>query len=215
MKLLIIVFTIMLFGCSDAQIANKYTKGELDYFYEVALGAEFGDSIPVVKKWKDDILIKVNGAPTEDDINTIKTIVNDINDLLGSVNVKIVDENENVKITFSPESEFADLDPNYVPTDYGFFWALWYDDNYAIYEASILISSSDIAQAERSHLIREELTQSLGLMNNSNKFENSIFYQERTNITAYSDIDQAIIALLYLPQIKPGMTKVEISRLFD
>ncbi len=210
MKLLIIVFTIMLFGCSDTQIANKYTKEELTYFYEIALGAEFGDAVPVIKKWENDIRIKIAGGPTAEDINSINMIVKDLNSLLGSINAKIVDNNENVSIAFSPESEFPTLDPNY-----GFFWALWHDDNYTIYEASILISSADITQAERSHLIREELTQSLGLMNDSDKFENSIFYQEWTDITTYSDMDKAVIELLYLKQIKPGMTKSEISRLFD
>jgi hypothetical protein len=215
MKKLIVIFTVMVIGCSNTQISNKYSKAQMDYFFEIALGAEFGDSVPVIKKWDDDIHIKIHGEPTEDDINSIKKIVNELNDLLGVVNVRIVDENENVSITFSPESEFASLDPNYVPTNYGFFWALWHDDNYVIYEASILISSVEITQMERSHLIREELTQSLGLMNDSDAFDNSIFYHKWTDVTNYSDIDRAVIELLYHKQIKPGMTKSQVAEILS
>lgn len=215
MKKLIIIFTIMVIGCSDTQLSIKYSKEQIDYFFDIALGAEFGDSVPVIKKWKDNIRIKIVGEPTVDDINTIKTIVNDLNELLGGINVKIVDENENVTITFSPESKFAGLDPNYVPTNYGFFWALWHDDNYVIYDASILISSAGISQNERSHLIREELTQSLGLMNDSDRFDDSIFYQKWTAVTNYSDIDRAVIEMLYHKQIKPGMTKSQVSKIFS
>jgi len=92
-------------------------------------------------------------------------------------------------------------------TNYGFFWALWHDDNYVIYDANILVSSAGVTQDERSHLIREELTQSLGLMNDSNKYEDSIFYQKWTDVTQYSDIDKAVIQLLYLKKIKTGMTR--------
>jgi len=98
------------------------------------------------------------------------------------------------------------LNPNYVPTNYGFFWSLWHDDNYEIYNSRILVSSADINQTERSHLIREELTQSLGLMNDSNKYEDSIFYQDWTDVTEYSIIDKSVIKMLYLKKIKPGMT---------
>ena len=76
--------------------------------------------------------------------------------------------------------------------------------------ASILISSADITQKERSHLIREELTQSLGLMNDSNKYKDSIFYQEWTDIAEYSEIDKAVIKLLYQKKIEPGMSKEQV-----
>jgi len=92
---------------------------------------------------------------------------------------------------------------------------LWHDDNYVIYNASILVSSADITQNERSHLIREELTQSLGLMNDSNKYKNSIFYQEWTDVTDFSEIDKSIIKLLYQKKVKPGMSKEQVLKVLN
>ena len=212
MKLQLILFLIIiiLISCTHQIDTNNYSKEEIDYFTEIALGAEFGDEISVIKKWTGDIRIKINGEPTKADLQTINSIISDLNYLISEIKIKIVDKDENLIITFSPESKFVSIDPNYVPTNYGFFWALWHDDNYVIYEARILISSVDITQQERSHLIREELTQSLGLMNDSNKYNNSIFYQEWTDVTDYSEIDKAVIKLLYQKKIEPGMSKEQV-----
>jgi len=197
-------------GCSSQIEIKTYESAAVDYFVEIALGAEFGDSVPVIKKWNSDIRIKINGEPTEADMKTINDIVADLNELINGIKVKLVEKSENVNITFTPESDFNSIDPNYIPTNYGFFWALWHDDNYVIYNANIMVSSADITQAERSHLIREELTQSLGLMNDSNLYEDSIFYQEWTDVTNYSAIDKTIIELLYLKKITAGMNKEQV-----
>ena len=203
-------FVVLLFGCSFQSNSNDYSQEEINYFIDIALGAEFGDEIPVIKKWIDDVRIKVNGEPTEADLQTLINIIDDLNELVAGIKIKLVDRNENLIITFSPETEFSTIDPNYVPTNYGFFWTLWHDDNFVIYDANILVSSTGITQQERSHLIREELTQSLGLMNDSNKYKDSIFYQEWTDVTKFSEIDKAVVKLLYLKKIKPGMSKEQV-----
>lgn len=201
---------VLLIGCSFQSDTNNFTQEEIDYFTEIVLGAEFGDEIPVIKKWTNDIRLKIVGKPTEADMQTINSIISDLNYLIGGIKIKLVDKKENLTITFPPENQFKVIDQNYVPTNYGFFWALWHDDNFVIYNASILVSSAGITQQERSHLIREELTQSLGLMNDSNKYNNSIFYQEWTDFTEFSKIDKSVIKLLYLKKIKPGMSKEQV-----
>jgi len=215
MKTIFIAFTFLIIGCSFQSNSNDFSQEEIDFFTEIALGAEFGEQIPVVKKWTDDIRIKVNGKPAAKDLQTLNNIVTDLNEIITGIKIKLVDKNENLTITFSPESDFTSLDTNYVPTNYGFFWALWHDDNFVIYEANILVSSTDITQKERSHLIREELTQSLGLMNDSNKYKDSIFYQEWTDVTKFSEIDKTVITLLYLKKITPGMSKEQVVEVLN
>ncbi len=210
MKLILFLLSLLIIGCSFQSDSNNFTKEEIEYFTEIVLGAEFGDEIPVIKKWNDNIRIKINGEPTVADLQTITNIIDEFNELISGIKIKLVEKKENLTITFSPESDFAEIDPNYMPTNFGFFWALWHDDNFVIYDASILVSSAEVTQKERSHLIREELTQSLGLMNDSNKYNDSIFYQEWTDVTKFSEIDKAIIELLYLKKIKPGMSKEQI-----
>ena len=215
MKNTFIAFMFILIGCSFQSNTNNYSQEEIDYFTEIALGVEFGDDVPVIKKWTNDIRIKINGEPTDFDLQTINNIISDLNKLIAGIKIKQVDKKGNLTITFAPESNFTTIDPNYVPTNYGFFWALWHDDYFVIYAASILISSADITQQERSHLIREELTQSLGLMNDSNKYNDSIFYQEWTDLTELSEIYKAVIKLLYHKKIKPGMSKDQVLNILN
>ena len=83
MKTLITVLTFFLIGCSSAKINKQYSQQEIDYFMEIALGAEFGDIVPVIKKWEDDVRIKIKGIPTQEDLQSITTVVDELNEQLG------------------------------------------------------------------------------------------------------------------------------------
>lgn len=117
----------------------------------------------------------------------------------------------NCEIHFAPESRFASIEPHYVPTNYGFFWTNW-NANGEIYWARVLISATNVTQQERAHLIREELTQSLGLMNDSSAYADSVFYQEWTDVTHYSPADTRVIGMLYSDLVSPGMTQEQATR---
>ncbi|MBD1805645.1 DUF2927 domain-containing protein [Microcoleus sp. FACHB-SPT15] len=194
---------------NNIQLVNRnYTPAQINYFFEIALGSEFGSSNPTIKKWDRDIKIKVNGSPTAEDLKTLQTVLDEINTLTNSIKLQIDAKNPNLEIYFVPESQFAQYEPNYSPVNYGFFWTDW--DNDAIYNSRVLISTIGLTQKERSHLIREELTQSLGLMKDSYIYQESIFYQGWTDVTDYSDLDKAVIQMLTLPEIRPGMTKSQV-----
>ncbi len=207
------ILTLILFalaGCDIRDVDMVYTQEEVDYFLEIVLGAEYGSSENTIKKWTQDIKIKVHGTPTESDRQTLDTVISELNDLIGSIQLSIIDQGANVDIHFLPESEFSSVEPNYVPVNYGFFWVHWYATK-EIYHARILIATDHVTQKERSHLIREELTQSLGLMKDSDEYEDSIFYQGWTDVTSYADIDKTIIEILYREEILPGMTGTEVT----
>ena len=48
------------------------------------------------------------------------------------------------------------------------------------------------------------MTQSLGVLMDSSRYPDSIFYSGWTTVTEYSDLDRAVIRLLYDPRIEPG-----------
>lgn len=180
------------------------------YFLEIALGSEFGNHRNRIKKWQNKIRIQVHGEPTSSDLQTLKQIIGELNAIPGIPEIKLHDQDANITIYFSPEPKFRKIEKNYRSKNMGFFWAWWDPLTYEIYRARILISSTGITQQERNHLIREELTQSLGLMNDSNRYPDSIFYQSWTRTTKYADIDKSVIRLLYRSDIQPGMTTTEI-----
>jgi hypothetical protein len=185
-----------------------YTQEQINYFLEVAMGAEFGSSNSSIRKWSGPIRIKVNGTPTQTDLATLRAVVSELNDLTEGIELQITDSNPNMEIYFVPESQFSRYEPNYRPVNMGFFWTWW--SNNILNRARILITTEGVTQQERSHLIREELTQSLGLMQDSNRYSDSIFYQRWTDVIAYTDLDRAVISILYRPEIHSGMNRNQV-----
>ena len=193
----------------DENSESGYTYDEIEYFTEIALGTEYGDNTQVIRKWNSDIRIKVNGYPNENDLKALDQVVSDINEITGDkINVSIVETNQNININFVPLSEFSIC--NAPPGNYGYFNCKWRDN--VIYECTICVATDDVLlKEERTHMIREEITQSLGLMNDSLKYRDSIFYQGWTQTQRYLEIDRKMIEILYSDYIKPGMGKEEVE----
>ncbi|NDJ17961.1 DUF2927 domain-containing protein [Myxacorys almedinensis] len=188
-----------------------FTQEQINYFMEIALGSEYGAGAnPKIRKWQGDVRVQYFGTPTPADLSTLNTVIDELNALTGgAIRLQLVQNNPNITMYFVPESQFRSYEPRYVPTNFGFFATSW-DATGRIYKANVLINSRDVTQKERSHLIREELTQSLGLMRDSERYSNSMFYQPWTDVTQYADIDKALIQMLYNPSIQTGMTKAEV-----
>ncbi|MFQ6027168.1 MAG: DUF2927 domain-containing protein [Dehalococcoidia bacterium] len=182
----------------------------VDYFIALAFGKEYGSSDSGLHKWDRDIRIKVYGQPTPADRSALQLVLAELDKLTPGITLNSVSDNPNIEIHFVPESQFSALEPKYIPTNYGFF-RVWWDRTGDIYRARILISSDGISQKARTHLIREELTQSLGLFNDSWEHPTSIFYQGWTTTADYSSLDRRLIGWLYRPTLTAGMTPVQAA----
>lgn len=189
-----------------------YKDREIEYFFETVFGAEYGDSDYAVHKWADDIRIDVKGHPTGEDLETLDEVVFELNYLIDDINLSIVNWDSNIQIYFDVPSNFPSIEPNYVPGNSGFFWA-WWDGSGNLYKARILISTEGITQDERSHLIWEEVTQVLGIMNDSYEYADSIFYQEWTDVQGLSEIDKAVVEILYDTRLRSGMSMEEVTKI--
>lgn len=127
----------------------------------------------------------------------------ELNDLIAPLQIRLATESPNVVVHFVPEARFVEILPEFRPPNRGFHWVRWNEFG-EIYAATVLIPRTGVSQAERSHILREELTQSLGFLMDSNRHPDSIFYSGWTTVTEYSDLDRAVIRLLYDPQVEPG-----------
>src|SRR5690606_36545134 len=81
-----------------------YPKEALDYFVEVVFGSEFGDDDARIHKWEDDVRIGVLGEPNQTDLANLNAVISDLNELIDTIEVGIVDSGPNVEIHFVPES---------------------------------------------------------------------------------------------------------------
>jgi hypothetical protein len=188
---------------------SGYTNEEIEYFKEIALGSEYRNTQAVIRKWGSDIRIKINGNPGEKDIQTLNQVISDLNSIIGDkINISIVDDSQNIDIYFVQLSDFSYCDA--VTGDLGYFNCKW--QNNVIYNAKICIAIDKfVYQEERSHNIREELPQCLGLMKDSTMYKGSIFYNGYSATQKYAAIDIKLIEILYSDEIKPGMGMREID----
>ena len=127
----------------------------------------------------------------------MKDIVSELNSIINPIELKIVSSKSeaNYFVYFGSHEAFKTkydlLFPSRLDHNYGYF-EVYYDSGNMYVD---LYRTSD--QEAHKHLLREELTQSLGLLNDSYDYPESIFYQGWTTTTEFAPIDIELIDMLY------------------
>ena len=204
------LITLLLFLCPLLSLSQNNVIDS--YFYEIAYRSEFNDKI-YTKKWNEDIKIFISDYKSDlnyndsliDVIDSLKIelirIVDDLNNYIDPINLTIVnDSTESNFFIYFGSSEWFNINvpqtKPYTKSNYGLAWTTV--SNNIITKSEVYVDLHRISTTkEKRHLLREEVTQSLGLFNDSYKYPSSIFYQGWTDVTEYSDIDIALIKKLY------------------
>jgi hypothetical protein len=186
---------------------EQYTEEELSYFFEIALGSEYGSGPLVVTRWEQDVRIAVTGTPTSSDMAELDSVIAEVNSAV-DIDVGLDATAPNMTVHYTATADFSSICSLYVPGNIGFF-CFWWNTAFEIVRAEVMIGT-DTTQQERLHLAWEEVIQPLGLANDSYRYPDSIFYQGYTLTHGLSDIDRRILTLLYDPRIEPGMSESEV-----
>lgn len=89
-------------------------------------------------------------------------------------------------------------------------WIYW-DGGFNITRGSMLVDITKLDSLDcQKHILREELTQGLGLLNDTFDHPASIFYQRYTCFPSYADIDLALLELFLSNKIQAGMTSSQV-----
>jgi hypothetical protein len=197
---------------SPSPAKPKISKAGLDYFFAIALGAEYGDKLSVVTRWTEpQVTVRVHGSARKSR-SCLNKVISDFNALTRTTDLKLTTSPADIELYFAPLSRFRSIEPAYVSGNDGFF-SMHYSDAYAITSANVLIRSSGIGAGIRCHLIREELTQTMGLARDSGKYPGSVFYGKyHPAPTRYSTLDKEIIRLLYRGVIRPGDDRKAVTK---
>jgi len=218
MKTCIIAFIVLLLcGCNylsvikNEEILNDFSKEELEYFYEIAFYREFrAGSVPLFF-WKRDVRVRLNGEWTHSDSIELVKIVRELNELIDAINIQIVEKNANLEIHYLKLLDFYQF-PRYRSGNRGFFSVR--RGLFGLFPSGFILIDKSQSVNVRNHILREELTQSLGLMNDSWKYSESMFYKGWTSTTEFADIDKKLIQLLYNYNLPYSMRSEEFKRLF-
>ncbi|MBN2570764.1 MAG: DUF2927 domain-containing protein [Ignavibacteriales bacterium] len=220
----IISLLFLLDGCYDK--GNLVYDGSqintiLSYYYEVAFGSEFTEDYSYIRKWNDDVKIFLPDNSFDELNNELNKIINEINALSSTTKLYIVEsQKESNFIIYLGDKDtyvqkYESQARTYVEDNWGLFWIYW-NDNYEIYSGSMYVDIYRTDDIEcQKHLLREELTQSLGLMNDSNKYPKSIFYDRWECTTEFLEIDEQLIRIHLSTNIKSGMTKNNVTKIIS
>ena len=183
---------------------EQSTKGHSDeavaYFNEICYGSEFNNN-GKIHKWSEDVKIYVAGDKKSYLIEELNSIVYELNNIINPIDIKVVNNkaDANYVIYLCSGDEYASVESgveNLTLTNWGLFATRSRGET--IISGTMYV---DIYRCKsisgQKHLLREELTQSLGFMNDSYSYPNSMFYQGWTETTSYAQIDIEIIDILY------------------
>lgn len=222
--IILIIFAALLLGqCSPESSQKENLKlienqAEVtEYFKEVALGFEFGGP-EIIRKWDRDILILVGGEENETLRNELNDIVEELNGLISDENVELIITTDsldhNVYVFFGPGEDYEEINPDaegYTEDNFGFFYVSTNISDHII-RGSMYVDTERADPKRQLHLLREELTQSLGLAKDSDRYSDSIFNSDyAVAVTEYSDIDKALIRLLYHPKMSTSLDSAEVD----
>ncbi|HAS40970.1 MAG TPA: hypothetical protein DCS93_10840 [Microscillaceae bacterium] len=202
---------------TQAVFAQKYSPQVKNYFKEIAIGSEYGRGKKIVK-WTRDMKIFVMGDKIPEMEQELDKIIKELNQLVRPIRIQRVynKSQANFYVFFGTVGQYLKkVESNagrYARRNLAMFY-VYYGRQGTVTKGSMYVDTYTMkAKNTRKHLLREELTQALGLMNDSYKYPSSVFYQKFSRSTRYTKIDKQIIRLLYSNQIKPGMSRQQVEQ---
>jgi hypothetical protein len=216
------IIVILISACSEGEPERNgltaYDESVIEYFNEIALGFEFGSASEVTRKWKKEMKIFVGGTKTQIMTDELQRVIQEINALATdgfSASVVTDSLESNFYIFLGSGGDYAKKFPsvlNLVLSNWGLF-NVYFDASNIIYGGIMYVDIDRASNVEEKHLLREELTQSLGLAKDSNRYPDSIFQANWTSTTEYSNVDKALVRLLYHPSMQIGLDRVQSAEL--
>lgn len=197
--------------------ADFYMRRHLiDYFQSITLASEYGQNLPILKKWMQPMLIYVSGHSESVLMKELDDIVEELNPLFtDGFNIQIVEDSlaANYHIFLGDKATYSKMYPGTATLlryNDGLF-TTYLNPDFSIASGHMFVETQHTPLRFQKHLLREEFTQSLGLSNDIDIYVNSIFYKHWSDIQAYSDMDIEVIRLLYHPQVIPKMGAASVE----
>lgn len=201
---------------SALYLEGLHPEDVLTYFEEIVHQMEYSDGTgnpTLVQKWLTPIRYAIYGSPTDEDLEVLQSLFDQLNEIEGFPGIAPAEEewSANLTLSFLDPDDFRDSFSDVVHGEDAFgatqFW--YYTDTGEIHTARIGYRS-DLDQTVRSSILLEEIVNTLGIADSLLRTD-SIVYQYSNDNLALSDVDWLILKLLYHPSIECGMDEAETN----
>ncbi len=213
-----LIFASCSFEVTPEPSLTNVQEEVITYFKEVALGFEFGNDPKVTRKWMNNIRVFVGGNPDPVLLQELELVVQDLNMLISQSQIEIQIVSDSSKSNFyyfmGSEEQMRRIAPEWdhlLDNNWGLVQIMHNSDQ--ITEGLAYVNTNKPTLVKRRHLLREEFTQGLGLGNDSQKYTDSIFQSSYRDgcTTQFSEIDKALVQLLYDPRIVVGLNEASVN----
>ena len=169
----------------------------VEYYNEIAGKSEYGDPTATFCKWKKDVKIFFDFEDSDTIKKYTEEIIKDLNDLIYPISISITNKKSEANLVVYC-GNFLDYKKRYNVVIEGQFNGFTCTNTYnsTIYSGYVFINER-LKGVKLKSVIREEITQSFGLANDSWKYPDSIFFQGANTQITFSEIDKAIIKMHY------------------
>lgn len=188
-------------------------KRALEVFLECGFSAEYGDSTGCLQRWETPIVIYVSGRPTSEDKQQLDAFLMELSFRVPTLPpIRLTDDKSeaNVEMFFLPEKEIPKYMPEYVQGNRGFVYCYYTNSRFT--SARIAIETGSTSQAERNHVIREELVNGMGLLNDHMLYSDSVIYQKYNN-NMPTEMDWLMLNMAYSPLLWPGVSRAQAEKI--
>lgn len=182
------------------------------HFNKVVLGIESNSGTSetaLVQKWDQPINYRIEGMPNRQDAQTLNKLTKQFNAIEGFPGIQAAKALEqNLTIYFLKDKEFKTQFSHVMEgeSQYGVV-QVWYNDSNGIYSGRIGYHQ-EVSQESRDLLIPEKLAEMLGVSDVTVQREITTGLKP-TTVIDLSELDWAVIKLLYNPRIHNGMNADE------
>jgi hypothetical protein len=192
----------------------------------VLLGMEYDEKVETCRRWvTSPKLAVVEGTDSERKL--VGELVAHLNETLSKTPIKKIeivktgDVNTNLRVFFVPKEKFAELSESYgiksgSDKDDGWFWISW-NAKHEIEKGYVFLASDRLYGSRMRHTALEEITQSLGLANDSPAFRSSVFYEsggDYGSAEKLSPIDKRLIQFFYT-HVRPGDRRSQLHAAWE
>ena len=176
---------------------TKYSQETVEYFDEVAMGTEDGRRYDHITRYTTDVKIYMEGHQPQYIVDELNSIVSELNGIINTVDVQVTNSKSDANMVIS----IGSLDK--IKNEYPVFKNTIYQNANAGFSigmnySNVFLNTNNIRSVQHAkHVLREELTQAMGLTNDSYKYPESVFYEGVSEVTEYAPIDRELIDILY------------------